>query len=92
MNHKYRQTWLSPDLDGFRCSNCGYETVDPEDISVPCRDRNKYWYMFYETECVICGKYLIEKERKYYPKPEEYYDRHRCHEHVCSDHYEWSNF
>jgi len=48
--------------------------------------------MFYETECVICGKYLIEKERKYYPKPEEYYDRHRCHEHVCSDHYEWSNF
>lgn len=88
MDHIYRQTWLTPDLTGFYCTICGYETIDPEDISVSCRDKSrKYWYMYYETECVLCGKGHIEKRRMYYPKPENYRDRYKFTQYLCGDHY-----
>lgn len=34
MNHKYKLVWLSDELEGYECINCGYQTVDPEEIGI----------------------------------------------------------
>lgn len=34
MNHKYKIVWLSEDLEGYECTKCGHQTVDPEDYSI----------------------------------------------------------
>ena len=30
MKHKFEFVWLTDDLEGYRCTRCGYETVDPD--------------------------------------------------------------
>ncbi len=34
------------------------------------------WYMFYVSECVICGKTTVTRERRHSPKPECFTDRY----------------
>lgn len=52
-------------------------------------DKPRYWYEFYEEECVLCWRYYEYKVRRYTPKPENYGDRHHFSQYLCGDHYDY---
>jgi hypothetical protein len=47
----------------------------------------KYWYKFYYTECVLCGRGDEWKERQHTPKPEDPQQRYDYRQNACSDHF-----
>jgi hypothetical protein len=51
------------------------------------KDTRKYWYYYYERECVLCGDYELTKERRYGPKPADYADRWERVEYACESHF-----
>lgn len=51
------------------------------------KDVRKYWYYITERECVLCGEYEVYKERRYTPKPTEYWDRHDRKDYACNYHF-----
>jgi hypothetical protein len=51
------------------------------------KDKRKYWYYIYIEECVLCGRYSEVRERRYTPKPKEYWDRHQRTEYACNEHF-----
>lgn len=57
------------------------------------KDTRKYWYKYYEEECVLCGNYSVIKERQYSEKPldssgnVDYMKTHSFSQYLCSNHY-----
>jgi hypothetical protein len=51
------------------------------------KGKGKYWYYFYEEECVLCGRFHIDKERRPMPKPKDYNDRHHFKQYACDNHF-----
>lgn len=51
------------------------------------KDTRKYWYKFFEEECVFCGKYSVLKERQYSEKPKNRSDRYFSTDYMCGEHY-----
>lgn len=47
----------------------------------------KYWYEVDIYQCVICGIERQYRERKYTPKPENYWERVHVHDEGCSEHF-----
>jgi len=83
MSHKYTIVWLTPDLEGYECLRCGYETVDPDDNS-----NCVYW------KCDNCGEeytelwYALEELWRKYAKGSKFDDTAgefciRCFDRMC---------
>ncbi len=51
------------------------------------RNTKGCWYHISEWECVLCGRTTIYRERRWTPKPKEWWDRHEEHEMACSGHF-----
>jgi len=51
------------------------------------KGKGKYWYYITAYECVLCGRYTEYRERKYTPKPKDYWKRHKLHQDVCGRHF-----
>lgn len=46
-----------------------------------------YWYEFFHSECVLCGKSDTYRERRYTPKPEGVNERHHFAQNACPQHF-----
>lgn len=46
-----------------------------------------HWYFISWDACVICGRTVETRERRYDPKPEDSRDRHEYHETACGAHF-----
>ena len=52
------------------------------------KEKPKYWYKFYITECVICGAGDEgTRVRQYSPKPDDPNERYDYQQFVCDLHY-----
>ena len=50
--------------------------------------RNKrYWYYFWFSECVLCGKTYTYKERRYTKKPKRSHKRYQFTQFACGVHF-----
>lgn len=50
-------------------------------------DKQRYWYFISIRECVLCGRSHEHRERRPYPKPNDYWERHEREEYACSNHF-----
>ena len=46
-----------------------------------------YWYLISVTECVLCGRQTIERQRIHTVKPRDFKSRHRWQETACNSHF-----
>jgi len=42
-----------------------------------------HWYYIYMTECCMCGRTGTWRERRYTPRPTEWWDRHEWRSEYC---------
>ena len=49
--------------------------------------KKPHWYFFSTTECILCGRTKIIKERRYGKKPKDFHKRHEWQQEAC-----WSHF
>lgn len=46
-----------------------------------------HWYFITETYCVLCGRSEVERERRYTPRPDDWFKRHEFIEYACESHF-----
>jgi hypothetical protein len=51
------------------------------------KGKGKYWYFVTVYTCVLCGHEDKYRERRYDPKPADWWERHKFHEEACGSHF-----
>ena len=59
----------------------------PKEELIMRKVKKPHWYFFSTTECVLCGRTKIIKERRYGKKPKDFHKRHEWQQEAC-----WSHF
>ena len=51
------------------------------------KPKSGYWYLFENSECVLCGSHEEIKSRQYTPKPDDPNERYRFSQYACEGHF-----
>jgi hypothetical protein len=46
-----------------------------------------HWYYIYQSECVLCGAWDEERERRFTKRPELWEERHEYEQYACASHF-----